>query len=84
MIPAEDTTPGKPKFNMLKEFSNAILVGWQPPENAGLVCVTGYKIEWGENIPHQFSVGPLSSGKTQHLIKGLCKYIAMCYFPLSE
>lgn len=62
---------------MLKEFSNAILVGWQPPENAGLVCVTGYKIEWGENIPHQFSVGPLSSDKTQHLIKGLCKYIAI-------
>ena len=77
MIPAEDTTPGKPKFNLLKEFSNAILVGWQPPENAGLVCVTGYKIEWGENIPHQFSVGPLSSDKTQHLIKGLCKYIAI-------
>lgn len=77
IISTEDTTPGKPEFNLLKEFSNAILLGWQPPENAGLVCVTGYKIEWGENIPYQFNVGPLRSDKTQYLIKGLSKYIVI-------
>ena len=76
MISTEDTTPGKPQFNLLKEFSNAILVGWQPPENAGLVCITGYKIEWGENSPYQVNVD-LSSDKTQYLIKGLGKYIAI-------
>ncbi|KAL9985599.1 hypothetical protein ACROYT_G008021 [Oculina patagonica] len=67
----EDTTPGKPTFVLLKKFPNAILVGWQPPDNAGLVCVTGYRISWGENSPYQFSIGPLSSDKTQYLIKGL-------------
>jgi len=79
LISTEDTTPGKPEFNLLKEFSNAILVSWQPPENAGLVCITGYKIEWGENSPYQVNVD-LSSDKTQYLIKGLSKYI--CYFYL--
>ena len=76
LISTEDTTPGKPEFNLVKEFSNAILVGWQPPENAGLVCITGYKIEWGENSPYQVNVD-LSKDKTQHLIKGLSKYIAI-------
>lgn len=76
LISTEDTTPGKPQFNLLKEFSNAILVGWQPPENAGLVCITGYKIEWGENSPYQVNVD-LSSDKTQYLIKGLGKFIAI-------
>jgi len=80
LISTEDTTPGKPEFNLLKEFSNTILVGWQPPENAGLVCITGYKIEWGENSPYQVNVD-LSSDKTQYLIKGLSKYI-ICYFYL--
>ena len=74
LISTEDTTPGKPEFNLLRKFPNAILVGWQPPENAGLVCITGYKIEWGENSPFQVNVD-LSSDKTQYLIKGLSKYI---------
>jgi len=75
----EDTTPGKPEFNLVKEFSNAILVGWQPPENAGLVCITGYKIEWGENSPYQVNVD-LSSDKTKYLIEGLSKYNAIFLF----
>lgn len=70
----EDTTPGKPTFSSLKKFPHAILVGWQPPDNAGLICVTGYKISWGENSPYQFSIGPLSSDTKQYLIKGLSKY----------
>ena len=79
LIPTEDTTPGKPEFSLLKDFSNAILVGWQPPENAGLVCITGYKIEWGENSPYQVNVD-LSKDKTQYLIKGLSKYTAIFIF----
>ena len=77
----EDTTPGKPKFGELEKFSNAILVRWLPPDNIGLVCVTGYSLEWGENSPFQFSSNPLSGNETQYLIKELskCKVCVPCF-----
>jgi len=70
---AEDTPPGKPRLEEPEKFSNAILVRWLPPDNAGLVCVTGYSLRWGENSPFQFSSKPLSGGQTQYLIKELSK-----------
>lgn len=67
----EDTTPGKPKFGEINKFRNAILVRWLPPDNAGLVCVTGYTLWWGENAPYQFSSEPLTGDKRQYLIENL-------------
>ena len=69
----EDTEPGKPTLYLVEKFSNTILVGWQPPDNVGVVCVTGYKLFWGENSPFQFKKDSLSSDTTQYLIKGLSK-----------
>ena len=67
---------------MLQPFSTAILVKWLPPDNVGLVCVTGYKLEWGENTPFQFSTGPqhLRSDQTEYVIKGLSKYTLYNHF----
>lgn len=67
----EDTTPGKPKFGDIERFQNAILVRWLPPDNAGLVCVTGYRLWWGENMPFHFSAEPLSGDKNHYLINNL-------------
>lgn len=76
----EDTNPGRPKFGELEKFPNAILVRWLPPDNAGLVCVTEYKLGWGENTPFQFSSKPLSGNETEYLIKELskCKVYVPC------
>lgn len=76
----EDTTPGKPKFGDIESFQNAILVRWLPPDNDGLVCVTGYRLWWGENMPFHFSAEPLSGDKYQYLIKNLSEYKIILFF----
>ena len=69
----EETVPGKPKFDSIKRFSSAILVKWLPPDNSGLICVTGYSLGWGKNTPYQASSKPLSGDETQYLIDDLGK-----------
>ena len=76
----EDTTPGKPKFGDIERFQNAILVRWLPPDNAGLVCVTGYRLWWGENMPFHFSAEPLSGHKNHYLINNLSEYKIIFFF----
>ena len=83
-FPSEDTTPGKPKFGDIDRFRNAILVRWLPPDNAGLVCVTGYLLWWGENTPFHFSAGPLSKDHNHYLIKNLSEYKIISLFKHME
>ncbi|KAM7446448.1 putative aminophospholipid-translocase [Porites harrisoni] len=78
----EETVPGKPRFDSIKRFPRAILVKWLPPDNSGLICVTGYSLGWGKNTPYQASSKPLSGDKTQYLINDLepeQKYVIKLY-----
>ena len=69
----EETVPGKPKVDSIERFHSHILVKWLPPDNSGLICVTGYSLGWGKNTPYQASSKPLSGDETQYLIDDLGK-----------
>ena len=69
----ENSHPGKPEITAEKAFSNMIVIKWAPPDDAGLICVTGYNLGWGERSPYNKTV-ELDSDKLEYIIRGLSKY----------